>query len=772
MNAKALLIVVIFTIGAGFALECRAANRGIRVDAPGFLCDVKEWTASSSDVFSALDGNLDGNQDSANFFAPGSSFYSYITLNGPAVFCTPNVYSLLDMWEFDGAQDPANPASLPDPNTGQPTTTIPDNVAVAAQMYYWPTYQNLNAFTPCSGLSLNAASDCNDAVFEVIVWTLTSGSYELEFDNWPCQPDPNNQTGENYAVASTVVPSFSWGGTIYTYTDTCANFNGNDLLIDPNGVAYGFVVYNGVNAVPMNTVESGGPPGWTANFATTTTITVSPQFTVPGTLVTVTATVNAPSSNAPIPTTPGTVTFYDGANAIQSNVPVVWTNGQGVATYSTSNFQAGTHSLTVTFSGITNPAPNPASAPNPFVANFQTSTSAALQLSIGPAPTVTIATTPSTITLGQSSNLTWSSTNATTCTASGTWFGSETLSGTLALSPQAVGTYPYALTCAGPGGTISSTATLTVTAAPAPNVFVSVSPSTITLGQSAMVTWSSTNATTCVANSAWSGNQSSNGSLTVTPGAAGGFAYSLTCTGAGGTGNGAAALIVNPVQPPPPSAPTVTVGISPASITVGQSAMLTWSSTNATACTADSAWSGAQATSGTLTVNPASVGGYAYSLTCTGAGGAANGAVALVVSPAPPPASDAPTVTISISPSTINLGQSATLTWSSTNATSCVADSAWTGAQQTSGSLSVTPASTGGYAYSLSCTGAAGTANNAVGLSVVPAPAASSNTGGKSGGGGVDIWEVLGLAGVLWLRRRQTSRVCRGAAGATRPCVN
>lgn len=764
MHAKALLIAVIFTIGAGFAVECRAAHRGIRVDAPGFLCDVKEWTASSSDVFSALDGNLDGNQDSANFFAPGSSFYSYITLNGPAVFCTPNVYSLQDMWEFDGAQDPANPASLPDPNTGLPTTLIPDNVAVAAQMYYWPSYTVAN---DCSGLSPNTQSDCNDPVFEVIVWTLTSGSYEFEFDAWPCQPDPFNEFGGAFTVAPTVVPSFSWGGTIYTYTDTCANFNGNDLLIDPSGVAYGFVVYNGVNAVPMNTVESGGPPGWTANFATTTTITVSPQFTVPGTLVTVTATVNAPSSNAPIPTTPGTVTFYDGGTAIQSNVPVVWTNGQGVATYGSSGFQAGTHSLTATFSGISNPP-----VANSFVANFQTSTSAALQLSIGPAPTVTIAATPSTITLGQSSNLTWSSTNATTCTASGTWFGSETPSGTLIVSPQAVGTYPYALTCAGPGGTISSSATLTVTAAPAPSVFVSVSPSTITLGQSAMVTWSSTNATTCVANSAWSGNQSTSGSLTVTPGAAGGFAYSLTCTGTGGTGNGAAALIVNPAQPPPPSAPTVTVGISPGSITVGQSAMLTWSSTNATACTADSAWSGGQATSGTLTVSPASAGGYAYSLTCTGAGGAANGAVALVVSPAPPPASDAPTVTISISPTTITIGQSATLTWSSTNATSCVADSAWTGAQPTSGTLSVTPTSTGGYAYSLSCTGAAGTMNDAVGLAVVAAPATTSNTGGKSGGGGVDIWEVLGLAGVLWLRRRQTGRVCRGAAGATRPYGN
>src|SRR5690348_4624290 len=49
----------------------------------------------------------------------------------------------------------------------------------------------------------------------------------------------------------------------------------------------------------------------------------------------------------------------------------------------------------------------------------------------------------------------------------------------------------------------------------------------------------------------------------------------------------------------------------------------------------------------------------------------------------PPPA---PTVTISVSPTTITVGQSATLTWSSTNAVSCAASgTGWTGNQQLMG---------------------------------------------------------------------------------------
>jgi uncharacterized protein (TIGR03118 family) len=62
---------------------------------------------------------------------------------------------------------------------------------------------------------------------------------------------------------------------------------------------------------------------------------------------------------------------------------------------------------------------------------------------------------------------------------------------------------------------------------------------------------------------------------------------------------------------------TVTVDVQPGTITLGQSATVTWT-TNGTGCTASGAWTGAQAASGTLTVTPTAVGTETYTLACTG----------------------------------------------------------------------------------------------------------------------------------------------------------
>jgi mevalonate pyrophosphate decarboxylase len=63
--------------------------------------------------------------------------------------------------------------------------------------------------------------------------------------------------------------------------------------------------------------------------------------------------------------------------------------------------------------------------------------------------------------------VTWSSTDATSCTASGTWSGAEATSGTLSVTPSASGTASYTLACTGAGGTANGTATLGVAAAAA-----------------------------------------------------------------------------------------------------------------------------------------------------------------------------------------------------------------------------------------------------------------------------------------------------------------
>ncbi|MGQ0428742.1 MAG: hypothetical protein ACT4UQ_02260 [Gammaproteobacteria bacterium] len=62
------------------------------------------------------------------------------------------------------------------------------------------------------------------------------------------------------------------------------------------------------------------------------------------------------------------------------------------------------------------------------------------------------------------------------------------------------------------------------------------------------------------------------------------------------------------------------------------------------------------------------------------------------------------TLNLSISPTTITVGQNATITWSS-NGTGCTASGAWTGAKAGSGNEQVSPSAPGTYTYSLSCRG-------------------------------------------------------------------
>jgi hypothetical protein len=76
-----------------------------------------------------------------------------------------------------------------------------------------------------------------------------------------------------------------------------------------------------------------------------------------------------------------------------------------------------------------------------------------------------------------------------------------------------------------------------------------------------------------------------------------------------------------PPPPPPPAAqPTAAMTASPSSISSGQSAMLTWSSTNTTSCSG--AGFTASGISGSANVAPAAT--STYSITCAGSGGSAS----------------------------------------------------------------------------------------------------------------------------------------------------
>jgi len=107
--------------------------------------------------------------------------------------------------------------------------------------------------------------------------------------------------------------------------------------------------------------------------------------------------------------------------------------------------------------------------------------------------------------------------------------------------------------------------------------------------------------------------------------------------------------------------------------------------------------------------------------------------------------------TISLAAGTVSPGQSTTLTWSSINTTGCTASGSWSGAQDSSGSMTVSQANSGSFTYTLMCTNAAGTSAAASATLTVQAVATQQPSGG-GGGGGLDALTLGALA--AWLAAR------------------
>jgi hypothetical protein len=86
-------------------------------------------------------------------------------------------------------------------------------------------------------------------------------------------------------------------------------------------------------------------------------------------------------------------------------------------------------------------------------------------------------------------------------------------------------------------------------------------------------------------------------------------AGALASCGGGGYGGGGG------MNPPA----TLDIAVEPATITIGDSATITWNS-NARRCTASGDWTGDKAASGTESVTPAATGEFTYSMVCSGGG--------------------------------------------------------------------------------------------------------------------------------------------------------
>ena len=84
----------------------------------------------------------------------------------------------------------------------------------------------------------------------------------------------------------------------------------------------------------------------------------------------------------------------------------------------------------------------------------------------------------------------------------------------------------------------------------------------------------------------------------------------------------------------------------------------------------------------------------------------------------PPALTAPPTVSLTTSSESVELGNSFTLNWSASGATSCQASNAWLGSKGLSGAESLSPDSEGSYEYSLTCSNSGGDTTKQVTVSV------------------------------------------------------
>ena len=272
---------------------------------------------------------------------------------------------------------------------------------------------------------------------------------------------------------------------------------------------------------------------------------------------------------------------------------------------------------------------------------------------------------------------------------------------------------------------------------PAPVAILSVSVSKIKPGEETTLSWTSTDADSCEASGDWNGPRNTKGSQTIRPSKKE-STYTLICDGAGGTTSDSVTVTMEDTPPP---GPTVSISVSPSTITEGESTTLSWTSTGADSCVASGNWNGPRSTVGSpRSISPAVT--STYILSCTGAGVTVSDSATVTVNA---PTTPAPTVSLSVSPPSISEGESATLFWGTTDADSCVASGAWSGARATSGSVSVSPAATSNYI--LTCNGTGGSTSDSVSVTVTAAASAHNATRANSYD---DAWESA------WIARAKT----------------
>ena len=244
--------------------------------------------------------------------------------------------------------------------------------------------------------------------------------------------------------------------------------------------------------------------------------------------------------------------------------------------------------------------------------------------------------------------------------------------------------------------------------APVINSF-NANPPSITPGESSTLSWKVSGATACSIDQGI-GDVAVTGTRAVAPGST--ITYTLTATNASGNTRATYQVMVSgtPSTPASTGLPVINSFIaSPPSITAGSSVTLSWNVSNATSVTIDQ-WVGAVASVGTTSVSPTATTNYI--LMAINAAGKTVATTQVTVTTGTATTLNLPVINFfSANPTSILSGESSTLTWNVSNATSVTIEPG-IGAVSLAGSRSVSP--TVATVYMLTATNTDGSVNESV----------------------------------------------------------
>lgn len=296
----------------------------------------------------------------------------------------------------------------------------------------------------------------------------------------------------------------------------------------------------------------------------------------------------------------------------------------------------------------------------------------------------------STVSAGQETKLNWNVANASVCNAYSptmvNWTGTRPVSGNELTGPI-FSESEFWLTCTGDNGSASKILTIKMNEPQEilPSLSFSADRSEVHFGESVELLWAAENSVSCVASGNWSGTKEVSGSENTGPLSAN-VSYKLTCQNS--TGQEETKTV--DIKVGLPLGPKVDFWMeyggekNPSSVPSGANIVLKWSTERAIVCSASGSWTSSSLPLPSSYSNQYNITGTKiYNISCK-SNDNVTVAKQLTITVDPPPI----TFNFATDKYTVNFGESAILTWNTSNANSCVASGDWVGFKPVNDSVS------------------------------------------------------------------------------------